>query len=328
MRKFSYKSNEGKEMILSKEILMNILTAATQTGDFGIGGWGLVDGTKNRNDWQKAKDDLCQEQKTKISYADLLYKALENGAVVLIQESLRDTKWELTWENLEQGCSLYEESVGDSIEDIIANGNFNEADAQAIFQFALFGERIYLYNMRINKLGYKLLEVSPDGRLYPLFIGNKTEIVVGQEWKAKAIPTKGFAVRAGIHLGKIPSAPWLMNQHGEYASPRGKGWSRKWFKVLYNANNDYTEEALKQPGKCFRDVPKDGFYTFFEKGRCHWYICSDAVVVGELKEEERQTILKEMNFDEKAEFEPYRKSFEKRKATLAKKKEVNKNGTL
>ena len=171
------------------------------------------------------------------------------------------------------------------------------------------------------KLGYKLLEVSPTGHLYPLFIGNKTEIIPNQLWVAKAIPTKGFSNRPGIHLGKIPSAPWLMNQQGEYGSPRGRGWKRKWYKVLYNANHDYTEEALKQPGKCFRDVPNDGFYTFFEKGRCHWYICSDAIVLEELKEEERQAILKEMEFDEKEAFEPYRMSFEKRKETLQRKKE-------
>lgn len=171
------------------------------------------------------------------------------------------------------------------------------------------------------KIGYKLLEVDPQGRLYPLFIGNKEEIIPNQPWIAKAIPTKGFANRPGIHLGKIPSAPWLMNQYGEYASQRKKGWTRKWFKVLYNANNDYTEEALKQPGKCFRTVPEDGFYTFFEKGRCHWYICSDAVVLEELKEEERQEILSEMNFDEKSEFEPYKKAFEKRKETLQRKGE-------
>ena len=171
------------------------------------------------------------------------------------------------------------------------------------------------------KLGYKLLEVSPEGRLYPLFIGNKTEIVPKQIWIAKAIPTKGFALRAGIHLGKIPSAPWLMNAKGEYGSPRGKKWTRKWFKVLYNANNDYTEEALKQPGKCFREVPQDGFYTFFEKGRCHWYICSDAMVLEELPEVERQEILRELEFDEQKEFEPYKKAFEKRQKTLKRKKE-------
>ena len=172
------------------------------------------------------------------------------------------------------------------------------------------------------KLAYKLLEVDPQGHLFPLFIGNKKEIIPNKKWEAEAIPTKGFAVRPGIHLGKIPSAPWLMNQHGVYASPRGKGWTRKWFKVLYNADNDYTKEALNQPGKCFREVPKNGFYTFFEKGRCHWYICSDAIVLEELQEAERKAILKEMNFNEKLEFEPYRIAFQKRKQTLLKNKNI------
>lgn len=171
------------------------------------------------------------------------------------------------------------------------------------------------------EIAYKLMEVDSSGRLFPLFIGNKEEIKIGEPWIAKAIPTKGFANRPGIHCGKIPSAPWLMNAKGEYGSPRGKGWTRRWFIILYNSTNDYTEEALAQPGKCFREIPKNGFYTFFEKGRCHWYICSDVIVMDELKETERQNILKRMNFDEKAEFEPYRKAFEKRKETLRKRKE-------
>ena len=172
------------------------------------------------------------------------------------------------------------------------------------------------------KIGYKLLEVSPDGRLFPLFIGNKKEILLRKQWKAEAFQTKGFAFRPGIHCGEIPSAPWLMNAKGEYASRRGKGWKRVWCCVLYNATNDYTEEALKQKGKCFREVPKNGFYTFFEKGRCLWYISSDVVVEGIIPEERRQEILRELNFDEQKEFEPYKKAFEKRAATL-RKKEMN-----
>lgn len=154
-----------------------------------------------------------------------------------------------------------------------------------------------------------------------MFIGNKKEILLNTTLKAENLPTKGFARRSGWHLGKIPSAPWLMNSKGEYGSKRGKGWKRAWHKVAYNATNDYTEEALQQPGKCFREVPKEGFYTFFEKGRCLWYITSDAIVMGLIPEERRQEILTEMNFDEKAEFEPYRIAFEKRQQTLKRKKE-------
>ncbi len=171
----------------------------------------------------------------------------------------------------------------------------------------------------MQRTGYKLIEVDPQGRLFPLFIGAKEEIRIGEPWKAQAIPTKGFAFRPGIHIGAIPSAPWLMNADGEYASQRGKSWKREWFVVEYNANHDYTEEALQQEGKCFREVPKDGFYTFFEKGRCLWYICSDVRVIKRLEEEERMKILKNMNFDEEKEFKPYAEAFAKRRATLAKK---------
>ena len=170
-------------------------------------------------------------------------------------------------------------------------------------------------------IGYKLLELSPDGRLFPLFIGNKTEVKIRKNWKAEALQRKGFAFRPGIHCGAIPSAPWLMNSKGEYASRRGKGWKRVWCCVLYNATNDYTEKALQQPGKCFKEVPKNGFYTFFEKGRCLWYISSDIEVMGIIDEKRRQEILESMHFDEKAEFEPYKIAFKKRSETLKRKKE-------
>lgn len=190
-----------------------------------------------------------------------------------------------------------------------------EADIKAI----TWG-RMGSLDKRKFKLGFKLLEVDPNGKLHPLFINKDATIRPHTEWKAGAYPTKGFANRPGIHLGKIPSAPWLMNKDGEYASRRGKGWKRRWFIVAYNATVDYTEEALKQPEKCFREVPENGFYTFFEKGRCHWYICSEAIILAELEEPERKEILKGMEFDETKEFQPYKEAFGKRAATLAKKK--------
>jgi hypothetical protein len=67
-------------------------------------------------------------------------------------------------------------------------------------------------------------------------------------------------------------------------------------------------------------VPENGFYTFFEKGRCHWYICSEAIIISELEEPTRKEILKGMEFDEEKEFLPYKEAFEKRADTLAKKK--------
>lgn len=176
-------------------------------------------------------------------------------------------------------------------------------------------------------IAYKLLDRrKSDGKLFPLFIGNKNEILLRKKWIAKDLPTKGFAHRPGIHCGAIPSAPWLMDAKGEYTSRRGKNWERVWCCIMYNSTNDYTKEALKQPGKCFRTVPENGFYTFFEKKRCLWYITSDAVVMGIIPEYRRLEILEEMNFDEKAEFEPYRIAFKKRQQTLKKKKEEKLNG--
>ena len=47
------------------------------------------------------------------------------------------------------------------------------------------------------KFGYKLLEVDPQGHLFPLFIGNKKEILLNTVLKAENLPTKGFARRSG-----------------------------------------------------------------------------------------------------------------------------------
>lgn len=172
------------------------------------------------------------------------------------------------------------------------------------------------------QIAYKLFEVDPKGRLFPLFIGKTKETKMGEWLPAENLPTKGFSHRSGWHIGKIPSAPWLMNAEGKYVSQRNKKWSRKWFIVAFNDKHDYTEKALKQPGKCFKEPPIDGYYRFFEKGRCLWYICSEILVIRELSNEERQQILKDMNFDEKAEFEPYKTAFEKRKETLKRKEGI------
>ncbi len=48
-----------------------------------------------------------------------------------------------------------------------------------------------------------------DGSLAPLFIDKKTRYVVGEEYVAKNVPTKGFAERFGIHCCFTKHAPHL-----------------------------------------------------------------------------------------------------------------------
>lgn len=161
---------------------------------------------------------------------------------------------------------------------------------------------------------YKLFEMDINGNLYPLFIDNKTIYPIDKWIYAENHPTKGFARRPGIHTGEICSAPWLMAADGTYKSQRGKSFKRVWCEVECNTTTDYTNVVVKLPKKCFVDrVPENGFYKFRETGCNRIWIITDRIkIIRILTEEERQQILKKMNYDEAAAFEPYKKAFKKR----------------
>ena len=104
-----------------------------------------------------------------------------------------------------------------------------------------------------------------------------------------------------------------MSADGVYKSQRGKRFRRVWCEVEYVADIDYTNEVEKLPRKCFTDrLPDGGFYNFKESGNRLWIIADRIKITRILSEEERQQILKEMNYDATAAFEPYKKAFEKR----------------
>ena len=148
-------------------------------------------------------------------------------------------------------------------------------------------------------IGYKLFEMDMrTNKLYPLFIGKTEETKVGEWVHAEFIPTKGFAVRAGWHLGLIPSAPHLIGADGTYKSKRGKNFERVWCVVEYNNSYDYTKLAQTEPNKCFVSMPCNGFYNFKESNGSHWIITSDIKVIKVLTESERCDILKLHGFDE------------------------------
>lgn len=165
------------------------------------------------------------------------------------------------------------------------------------------------------KTGYKLFEMRDDGKLFPLFIGKKNETVMNQWVPAEIIMEhRGFSHRPGWHLGAtMPSAPWLMSADGTYKSQRGKTFKRVWCEVEYVADIDYTDEVLQLPKKCFTDrLPDQGFYAFRESGNRLWIIADRIKVTRILDEEERKQMLKDMHYDESKEFEPYKRTFEKR----------------
>ena len=168
--------------------------------------------------------------------------------------------------------------------------------------------------MKIKK-GWKLFEMNFEGKLFPLFIGKKEETPMNEWVMAEIIMEhKGFAHRPGWHIGAtMPSAPWLMGADGTYKSQRGKRFRRVWCEVEYVADIDYTDMVEQLPKKCFTDrLPDGGFYNFRESGNRLWIIADRIKVTRVLSEEERMEILKEMNYDEKEAFEPYRQAMAKR----------------
>ena len=173
--------------------------------------------------------------------------------------------------------------------------------------------------MKINK-GYKLFEQREDGKLFPLFIG-KTKETPMHKWVMAEIVMehKGFAHRPGWHIGsQLPSAPWLMGADGTYRSQRGKRFKRVWCEVEYVADVNYTEEVKRLPKKCFIDkLPDNGYYEFKESGDRLWIIADRIKITKIISENERQEILKEMNYDEEHAFLPYKARFENRKGIVA-----------
>lgn len=165
------------------------------------------------------------------------------------------------------------------------------------------------------KTGWKLFEMRDDQKLFPLFINKKEETPMNKWVMAEIVDYHpSFAHRPGWHIGTgVPSAAWLMSADGTYKSQRSKRFKRIWCEVEYVADIDYTEEVLKLPKKCFTDrLPDGGFYNFRESGNRLWIIADRIRVTRVLGEEERLNILKELNYNEKEAFEPYRKAMAKR----------------
>lgn len=168
----------------------------------------------------------------------------------------------------------------------------------------------------VTKFGYKLFEENSEEKLFPLFIDKATEVPVDEWIKAEFYPTKNFAPRGGWHIGELPDAPWLKGYDGSdkgvYKS-RFRNGRRVWCLIEYNATNDYNEYVATLPKKCITDgVPENGYYFFREAGKGVWSITSDIKVIRRLTEDERQSILADLNYDEAKAYEKYKIALAKR----------------
>jgi len=110
---------------------------------------------------------------------------------------------------------------------------------------------------------YKLFRVKkrePD-KLFPLFIGKREAIPMGQWVPAKYLPTKGFAKRAGWHSGILPNAPHLMRRDGTLAA------DRVWAEIDVPADVDWQSRAdATRTGDIKSEVPVGGYYRFKRAG--------------------------------------------------------------
>lgn len=170
--------------------------------------------------------------------------------------------------------------------------------------------------------GYKLFEMNEHKQLFPLFIGKNKETVMGEWIPAENIPTKNYSLRPGWHCSmSTPDAPWLRGYDGSDLGPyksRFKNGKRVWCEVLYDMTNDYREEALKQPKKCFVDrLPENGYYLFDEAARGTWVITSAIMVTRVLTDAEVKEILDAQGYDMVAEYAKYKVGFEKRMNKVA-----------
>jgi len=141
LRYFPYHGKEDYD----KAILEEVISGAMESGEEGIGFWGLESGTKEGCAWAIAREQVITEKgMDKATYTDIFLRVLENGDTILIEDvEDEDEKWELTMDKLIAGMHLYERAGDDSIAKKIDNCEFDAYDAQLIFQYALFGEEVY-----------------------------------------------------------------------------------------------------------------------------------------------------------------------------------------
>ena len=124
---------------LTKEIMLDILTTAIEGG---IGYWSIL--LNDDPKWEKASKQWKEEHNGETPcYCDSAYKVMENGDAIRLEDVDDGNIYELTMEKFLNGCKLYIEKTGKDIKKAMDESNFDAWDADAIIQYALFGEVIY-----------------------------------------------------------------------------------------------------------------------------------------------------------------------------------------
>ena len=199
----------------------------------------------------------------------------------------------------------------------ITKQNVNGKDMYGV---AFVGEKPKNYVPKKIGKAYKLMEMYPDGTLHALFAGVEKAHKIG-EWnwaqgftpeEKGAVKTMNLAPRYGWHMGTgVPASYHLMGV-GDTLAPRmvyptksgighPKGSKRVWVEVHYDATNDYTDIAERNPSreKDIRGlIPFGGYYMFQEGNLSNWIIASGIKFDHVLSEEERNKILDNAGYNE------------------------------
>ena len=242
-------------------------------------------------------------------------------------------------QNVEKLIIKYPE--GDRAPDLsIVMGNIRDENGKDVLQWkqrgkfepqytvAFAGEKPKKYKPKKVGKAYKLMEQWEDGSLHPLFAGAGKSYKLGEwHWAEGFIPDTQestanddmlqvkemkLAPRYGWHMGTgLPATHHLMGVGdtlnpvmGYYSKAPHKSHKSKrvWVEVHYDATNDYTDLALKNPDKKEKDIrgliPFGGYYMFQESNLSNWIIASGIQFHKVLSEDERQKILKDAGYNE------------------------------
>ena len=119
--------------------IKDILTTAIEGG---IGYWACLG--NDDPDWVETRDKYKVDHNEYPCYCDVAFELLNNNKVVVFYDEQDDGKQLLlTKENFINGCRLFEEHKGKSINLMLEDGEFDAWDADMIIQYALFGDVIY-----------------------------------------------------------------------------------------------------------------------------------------------------------------------------------------
>lgn len=140
-------------------------------------------------------------------------------------------------------------------------------------------------------IGYKLFRIKKTrpGELFPLFIDKTRSVPIGKWVSAENIPTRGYAIRPGWHLGCLPKADHLLKRDGTFPE------NRVWTKVYFVSEIDYNDFVSESKTNDMKNVPINGFYYFKRPKHQggYWIIADKIKVIKILSPEEIENINKE-----------------------------------